>query len=332
MTEPNIEPQPAPVPPPAPIAAPAPEPAPAPTPEPKPAPIAANGKDTPAPAEPKPYWPEDWRQKAAEHIGAGDEKAVKRELERLKRISDPTAVYASFRELENWRNSGGYVKKPGADAQPEQIAAFAKELGWTEKPEEMFNHIKLENGAVVGDADKPLATSFLEATHNAVSAPDFVNKALGWYYKTQETSAADLDANDEKFKGEALRALKEDFGPAFQRKINAIGTLFDIAPGGANIENEKSLYARLMGGRTADGHVIGNDPDITRWLSALAMDRNPSFSVVEDASGAGQNIDSEIASIEKRMRDDRSAYFKDEKAQARYRELVAARDRMQAKK
>ena len=280
----------------------------------------------------KPYWPEDWREKMAEQASAGDKKAYEREMMRLSRISDPSGVYGSYRELDAKFSSGGLVKMPGKDAKPEEIAAFQKALGWAEKPEEMVGQIKLENGAVIGDADKPMLDGFLKAVHGATSASDYLSKSMNWYYKLQEEQAAALDDGDEKFKIEATRALKDEFGPAFNRKTNAIANLFDIAPGGADVKNEKALYSRLMAGRTADGKMIGNDPDMVRWLSALAFERNPSASVVEDGDQSGTTVAAEIASIEKLMRDDRRAYDKDEPKQARLRDLYSARDRMQARK
>lgn len=333
MTEPALAtPEPSPAPPPT-IATPAPEPSPAPAPAPdgNGVPPAPAPSPAPAPEAAKPYWPTDWREKMAEQASAGDKKAYEREMMRLSRISDPSGVYGSYRELDAKFSSGGLVKIPGKDAKPEELAAFQKALGWAEKPEEMVGQIKLENGAVIGDADKPVLDGFLKAVHGATSAQDYLNKSMNWYYKLQEDQAAALDDGDEKFKIEATRALKEEFGPAFNRRTNAIATLYDIAPGGSDVKNEKSLYARLMGGRMADGKLIGNDPDFIRHQSALAFDRNPSAAVVEDGDQSGQTIESEISSIEKRMRDDRPGYFKDEKQQARYRELLGARDRTQAR-
>src|SRR3990167_5643341 len=245
MTEPTLAtpspstaPPPPVAPPPEPVLAPAPNgngapPAPAPSPAPAPQP------------EAKPYWPEDWRQKMAEHASAGDKKAYEREMMRLARISDPAGVYGSYRELDAKFSSGGLVKMPGKDAKPEEIAEFAKALGWSEKPEDMVGQIKLENGAVIGDADKPVLSGFLQAIHGAASAQDFVSKATNWYYKNQEEQAAAFDDGDEKFKIESTRELKEEFGPSFNRKTNAIAALFDIAAGGPDVKNEGSLYARL---------------------------------------------------------------------------------------
>jgi len=279
----------------------------------------------------KPYWPENWREKLAEQIAAGDKKAYARELKRLERIADPAGVYGMYREVEGKLTSGGLIKKPGKDAKPEEVKEYQKALGWTEKPEEMLTEIKLENGAVLGEADKPVLGGFLQAVHGATTAQEFVNKATNWYFSGLEEQAAAMDEADDEFRREAERALKDEYGPAFKRKTNGIASLFAIAPGGTDIKNEGSLYARLMGGRTADGKMIGNDPDMVRFLVGLAQEVNPAATVVEDGNQSGMSIDAEIKAIEQRMRDDRQKYFKDEAAQARYRELITAREKIRAR-
>jgi hypothetical protein len=288
-------------------------------------------KDKEADDKHKPYWPPDWREKMAEHASAGDKKAYARELKRLQRFTDPTSVYGFAREYEGKFDRGGLVKVPGKDAKPEEIAEFNKAMGVPEKPEDYFKDIKLENGAVIGDADKPLADAFAAAVHPAGASPAVVSAALNWYYKHQEEQAAAMDEADDEYRRESERALKDEFGPAYRRTTNAIGPLFSTAPGGTDIKNENSLYARLMGGRLADGRIIGNDPDVVRWLASIAQDVNPAATVVEDGNQSGVTIDAEIKQIEQRMRTDSRGYFKDETIQARYRELLTARDKIRAK-
>src|SRR5688572_24509645 len=41
---------------------------------------------------PKSDWPENWREKLAEHAAAGDKKRYNQELKRLQRITDPMGV------------------------------------------------------------------------------------------------------------------------------------------------------------------------------------------------------------------------------------------------
>lgn len=292
--------------------------------------IAAGGEGQQEPAA-KPYWPVDWRQKVAEHVGAGDEKAIKRELKRLERFTDPNGIYSMSRELESKFTSGKLVALPGKDASPEDVQAFHKALGVPEKPEDYFKDIKLESGAVIGDADKPVVDGFAAAVHKAGATPQVVSAALNWYFNNQEQQAAQLDEMDDKFRRESEQALKNEYGPAFKRKVNAISSLFARAPGGLDVDNPGSLISRLMAGRTADGKIIGNDPEVNMFLVSLAQEINPAATVVEDVGGGAQSVESEIASIEKRMREDRRGYNKDVPMQSRYRELLETRTKIQVR-
>ena len=283
-------------------------------------------------AEQKPYWPKDWAEKAARHFAADDDKAYKRELKRIERIKDPAALYGMYRELDNRLNGGGLVKLPDEKATDEERAAFAKALGWTEKPEEIIDQIKLENDAVLGDADKPVLEDFAKSVHGATSATDFMNRAANWYFANQEQQAAALDENDEKARLENEKALKEEWGAAFTRKRNSISTVFQTAPGGTDVNNETALISRLMSGRMADGTIIGNDPDFIKWIVGVTEEVNPTATVIEDGQQTGVDIDTEIKDIEKFMRTNKREYFKDNAKQARYRELVAAREKIEARK
>jgi len=278
----------------------------------------------------KPYWPEVWRQKAAEHLAAGDKKVLAKELKRLERITDPAALAGMYRELEAKFSAGGLIKVPGKDAKPEEIAAYHKAIGVPEKPEEYFQHVKLENGAVIGEADKPLVDEFAAALHKAGAPPSIMNAALNWYYQRQESQAAALDESDDTFRRESETTLKEEFGPAFKRKTSAIASLFLTAPGGADIKNESALYARLMGGRTADGKIIGNDPDMVRFLVSLVNEVNPAATVVEDGAQSGKTIETELADIQKLRQTDSKKYWS-APVQARELELIEARNKLQAR-
>ena len=290
----------------------------------------AGGAQAQQQQDPPPYWPTDWREKIAEHTSAGDKKAYEKEMRRLSNIDSPYAVYGSFRNLENTWASRNFIKLPPKEgASDTDVKEFHKALGVPEKPEDYFKDIKLDNGAVIGDADKPVVDGFAAAVHKAGAPPGVVNAALNWYFANQEKAAADLDAADENYKTTAIQALKEEYGPAFNRKRNAIGGLFATAPGGTDLKNDKALINRLLGGRTADGRIIGDDPDAVRFLISLALERNPAASVVEDGDQSGKSIEKEIGEIEQIMRTDRPRYNKE--FAGRYAELLAVRDKVRAR-
>lgn len=324
MTEPTPNPDPPITPNPV---APPPDPSP---PEPAKPPIAADPGGGDPPPEPKPYWPDDWRTKAAEHYAAGDKKAYEKELKRLERVTDPAAAWGMYREAESKLSEGGRVKLPGKDAKPEEVQEFYKALGVPEKPEGYFETLKLENGAELGDDDKPILTDFAAKLHEVGATPAVVNAAANWYYANQQKQADALDEQDDKVRTETENVLKEELGSAYKRSINNISTLFATAPGGTDLKNDGGLFTRLLGGRMADGKQIGNDPDMLRFLISLSREFNPLGAVVEDASGGGKSAEAELADLQKLRSTDRRKYYSAD-VQSREQELIAAIEKTKAK-
>ena len=268
----------------------------------------------------------------AAHVGGKDDKATARELKRLQRFVDPTAVYGSFRELDAKFSEGGLVKLPGKDAKPEEIAAYRKATGVPEKPEAYLDNLKLGDGKILGEADKPIFEGFAKAAHEAGYTPSQTSAAVNWYLDLQEEQASQQYQQDAAFRNESTTALTEMWGDAKRMNIGAIATLFSKAPGGANPDADDSLMARILGGRTRDGKIIGDDPEITAWLSEMAREINPAATIIPSTGGDTlKSVADEIAEIEKYMRTDRAAYFKDEAKQNRLQQLYTARDRLQAK-
>lgn len=285
----------------------------------------ATEKKAPTQAE---TW-QQMREAIATHYAAGDEKIYKKEMKRLERISGPEGLYGMYRELEGRFSEGGLLKLPGKTAKPEEIAAFHKALGVPEKAEDYFKDVKLANGAVIGEADKPLLDTFAGELHKVGATPAVMNAAINWYYAQQEAQAAGLDAADDGYRRESEAALKEELGPTYKRLVNSIGSLFAGAPGGTDVKNENSLFARLMGGRMADGKVIGNDPDVVRFLVSMVKEIRPLETVTEDGQQGGLSVNEEIKKIEKIMREDRRDY--DKNYAPRYSELLAAREKNRAR-
>ncbi len=277
-----------------------------------------------------PYWPEDWTEKAAEHYAAGDKKSYARELKRLGRIKDPAALYGMYREAEGRLTSGGLVKIPGKDASEEDVAAYHKALGVPEKAEGYFKDIKLDNGAVIGDADKPVVEYFANAAHEGGMPPGAFNKLINAYYAAEEDRAAALDDADDAFKTDSTKELKEELGPSYRRQTNGIGSLFKTAPGGTDAKNQKALFNRLLAGRMADGRIVGDDPDMIRWLVGMNGELNPASMVVEDGDQSGKSIATELAEIKKLRNTDPTLYDSKE-TQAREQELIAAQTKIQAR-
>jgi hypothetical protein len=252
-----------------------------------------------------------FRETLAKHASAGDKKAFDKELKRLERlgIERPEQVYGLYRELDNKLNGGGLVKVPGKDATPEEVAAFNKAIGVPEKPEDLVAAIQLDNGAVVGDADKPVLEVFASAMHKAGATPKVMSAAVSAYYAHLAKVEADQADADDQTVRETTAKLKEELGPAFRREMGALKSLFDAAPGGGDDKNPESLYARVMTARTPDGKLLGNDIDFLNLMRTWRQDIRPFATVTEDGAGGAKSAEARLAEIQALRQTDKKRYW-----------------------
>lgn len=263
------------------------------------------------PADGPGTWPEDWRVQAA----GGDEKLLKR----FERYASPKDALAALIQAQNKISAGLKPTPLPKDATPEQLAEWRQNNGIPETPEEY--QIKLPGGVVLGDADKAVVDDFLKVAHSGNLRPDQVNSVLNWYYEKQDQAEAEQAQTDAIFRQNAEEELRAEWGGQYRLNVNLALGLLDTAP--ADVKES------LLGARLADGTPLGNHPGVLRWLANTSRELNPVTTVVPGSgANAASAIDDEIAAIEKRMAEDRKAYFKDEKAQARYRELLTARSKV----
>lgn len=263
-----------------------------------------DGKAVTTPAD----WPADWRERMA-----GDDKAF---LNTLKRYASPlTYAKAGFEAQQKIRS--GEVKKPlSAESSQEEIATYRKENGIPEAPDGY--EIKLSEGMVPGEADKPLLDAFKGFAHNKNWTPGQLNEVLDWYYQQQDAQSAQRFQIDTQIKTQAEEELRQEWGPEFRANVNAIGNFLDGAPEG--------VKAALMHARAPDGTLLGNNANVLRWLADLSREAMPGAGLVPaGTSNPAAAIGGEIDQIERMMRDDPQKYWSDEKTQSRYRELIAAR-------
>lgn len=270
-------------------------------------------------AEPASKWPEDWRKEFA----GDDEKALKE----LDRFQSPKDVAAALRESQKLIRSGAHKKPLAADATPEQVAEWRKEQGIPETPEGYLE--KLPGGLVIGDDDKPLVETFISDMHAQNAPPALVHKALDWYHRTQERAAAAQAEADTTFRAKVEDELRADWGPEYRANLNSAMSLLDTMPVMDDGTAVKDLFLK---GRLADGTPIGNHPGVLRWLTRMAAEAGSSgFIAPSDGASRIESVETEIASIEKTMREQPRAYFKDNKMQERYRTLLDAQEKLKAR-
>lgn len=267
------------------------------------------------PAAPEPakgYWPDDWRQKAA----GEDEKA----LRMLERYADPAAALKAGIELRRQRDGGQLrAPRPAADARPEEIAAWRKENGIPEKPDDY--KIELPSGLVPGEEDKPLIASFLSKVHGADYTPAQAAQALDWYYETLEAGNKAQEAKDGEMRRKTEDALREDWGGDYRPNISVANQTLAEAYG--------PFAEQMASARLADGTLLGDHPEFIKGNAKLGRELNPAHTIVPGGgANQGKGIADEIATIMTVMRTDPARYWNDEKMQARLRELNTAQEKV----
>lgn len=291
------------------------DPIPAADPAPVPATPAVAAVPAPAAPEPTPATPaadpkpaDDWRVRAS----GGDEKL----LGYLARVPSEKALVETLKRYNDDMKAGKFLKPLSDNPTDEEIAAHRKATG---VPEAADGYLQsLPDGLVVGDDDKPFVEKFLTNMHASNAPPAMVNAALETYYSIVEEQVAAQAEAEHAAQQAGVEDLRTEWGPDYRRNLNAMHAHLDTLP--------EAVANAFRFGKGADGLPLGYNPAVLKWLAAQALEANPLSTVVP---GAGANqagaIADEIAKIETAMRTDRSAYNRDEKMQARYRELIGAR-------
>jgi hypothetical protein len=259
-------------------------------------------------------WPEKWR----EELAGGEEK----EAERLKRFQAPGDIYKSYRALEQ-KISSGELKpnapfpEKGTDAEKN---AWRQAQGIPESPEKY--EVKLPDGLVIGEADKPFVEAFLKDAHAAHMPPAAANAAITSYFKMQEQRIAQAKEGWDETLKSTEDALRNEWGQDYRKNIGHLEAHL------ADSIGDEGLRTKVLNG-------IKSDPGFAKYMMAMVLQVDPVGTVVTgDGQTQLQAITDEVAGLKKLMGDQNSEYWKGPKAaanQARYRELVAAQDKLKKK-
>lgn len=264
--------------------------------------------------------PADWRKDIA-----GDNADW---LTTLNRFASPKAMFESYQALRSKLSSGELrdVKPFPKDGKPEEQAAWRKSNNLPEKPEGYHEHLKFDDGLVIGEEDKPGVDAFLAAAHAANYTPEQAKAAVGWYFAQKDAEAEARATKDKEVARATTDALRAEWGTDYRTNMNGIHALLDTAPAG--------VKDKVMNTRQADGTPLMSDPDFLRFMTGLYRQINPVSTVVPHGDDAemAKSIDAELQSIKDVMRTDRKKYNNDPKMQQRYRELLAAQERLKPKK
>lgn len=274
---------------------------------------ASHGKDNPTQSA----FPADWRERMA--TGA-DGKVDKSKMNLLSRYNTPADYANAHYELRQKLHQAELKLPLGKDATPEQVAEWRKENNIPEKPDGYLDG--LPEGLVFGEDDKAVLDPFLQDMHAQNVPPAAVQRALAAYHESQAKQVEMVQARDAQIAEQTQDALREEWGTDYRANIQAINGFIESQ---FPQDIQKALHNARLG--DDDGTPLLHHPDVLRVFASLGRVLNPQSTLTH-----GKGVDSldtindEIKGLEKRMGS--KDWYRDDKAQARYQELVRIRDRM----
>lgn len=194
------------------------------------------------------------------------------------------------------------------NATPEQIAAFRKEAGVPEKPENYS--IELPGGKKFDESEAPTIENFLKAAHAQHWPQAEVTRALDAFHGMKQAGEERLVKIDNEARAKGEDVLRAEWGADYRRNVQEVSNLLAGMPEG--------LADLVLGGRLADGTRMGDHPGMIKWLSTMAME-NPSLAPAGDA---GPSRTDRLAEIRKIRQADPDKYDRDHALQLEERKLL----------
>lgn len=281
-------------------------------------PAPAGGSPAPTGNEPKPAGDpapaaDDWRRKLA-----GEDE---NDLKTLGRFSTEKDLWNAYKNLRG-KVSSGELKAPLAkDATPEQIKEYREANGIPEAPEKYLE--AMPDGVDFGDQDREAMVPFLKEMHDMNAPKEYVQAAMKAYHNSVLQQNEKIRENDAAMKAATEDELRTEWGPDYRGNISAVNNLMD-----AHFPAE--VKAALMNARDHEMKPLLFNKGFLQAMAQLGRELNPVGSTYGTGMDNIDSIETEIKKIEGKM--GTKEYWKDEKMQGRYRELVAAKQRFGGKK
>lgn len=260
-------------------------------------------------------FPDNWRQ----ILAGGDAKA----LSKLNRYASPANIWKALGAAQQKITSGELISAKPDGTDENAMNEWRASVGIPEKPEGYLE--KLPDGLVIGEDDKPIVDSFIQAMHEDDMPPDHVHKFLGWYNGFKEQQIVEQAEEDKKGKATNEDTLRAEWGPEFRPNLNGVHAM--LSQHGA-----EGLSEKFFGARLPDGSPLGNDPDALKFLVSVSREINPRGIITpHEGQTAMQTITDELTTLRAEMADTKArepgGYWSNDGKQERYRELLELEDK-----
>lgn len=275
-------------------------------------PNAGKGAD---PAKAPPGWTEqNWREQYA-----GTDAAKLNVLKRYPSLKE--ALDASFTARSELSKLLA-TQAPGKDATPEAVKAWRTAQGVPDAPEKYLETLPKE--LTFSEGDKPGIMAYLKDAHERGERPEVVSRNLKIYKDAENAAIQAMHTNDSNSKAQLESTLKKEWGGEYDANMGIFKNFLSTAP--------SDIREHINHMRMGDGSAAMLNASFVRWMTQNARAVNP---MNINTGGAGmdtlESVEGQIATYEKQMRTDSKGWYKDEKAQAHYRQLLTYRDNNKAK-
>jgi hypothetical protein len=241
-------------------------------------------------------------------------------LKQLQRYQNPAAVADALKnarsKIDELSRANMQTPKLADDATPEQVTEWRKANGIPDTPEGY--QVDLGEGVTLQEYDKPAATEYMKAMHEANATPEMANAGLRAMLAIRDSENEALQEQDNADTAAVVQELRDDWGPDYAANKNALQAIINQLP--------EEVREPFMKARMGDDRALMNSAPVIKFLVDVSRKLNPAATVTNDLVNPTRAVDQEISQIELWMNTQDPRYWKSEETQARYRELLDAKD------
>lgn len=217
-----------------------------------------------------------------------------------EKFTSPAEVVKSYAALQS--RLGRSVVKPGPDAAPEEVAAYRRQLGVPERPEQYEVRLPETLPAALRDdpAGAALQQGFLKAMHEAGASNAVVQKALDWYYGTAGESLAQQEKGAAERRAEAEASLRREWGGDHARNLafaqRAVRSFGDEA------------FVDFLESQEAEGVKLGDHPAFLRAFAAIGRAMGEDQPLTGEGERGGGSVQARIDALHALQQSDPGRY------------------------
>jgi len=169
------------------------------------------------------------------------------------------------------------------------------------------------------EMDLEMLAPVMEYAHEHNIRGEDLNGLIDAYFGSRDKLMEDVQQQDGLDKQEFTRVMKETWKGDYETNMNRATNRFNLLP-----EADRDF---IKGAKMEDGTALTNSPSFMSWLVNMDREISPMAPLPGATESTLKDALTVITESEKRMGEDRPAWFKDVKAQELYQRALEMRDK-----